>query len=372
MAPLFYLKIFGVIFALVGLVVLGRNPRDASGRLTRHGRWLMAVAIGGAAITGLTAFYEELNKQQADAVQREKSEDLLSSVERGVYSTADASLDLGYELDPSEAGLEGYKQKLESLLKEAQNSERQGHTSGLLQGCSLQRSPQTDLGIINCARAGTDQPSTYVGFFGFHPIDPGDGFEITGGKYIHFQPHSLLAGNYEDAIVSHLIKMTAVNVHFLGPPSTDFTVTLNELAHAGPTFFSYHNGKLILSSGSTPFASAPELRRRWTSGAAIPSIVDLLGTEALLRVIVSDYACVGVGEVDRCLHLKEKYQAALKPKCLTITFQHRRDIVFRSETADQGSNFLRIKFPAKLSDFPQNTNRQQCLTQYQQVDMPSP
>src|SRR4051794_31959025 len=133
---------------------------------------------------------------------------------------------------------------------------------------------------------------------------------------------------------------------------------VREIADAGPTFFSYHDGKIVLSSGWTPFELAPVLRGRWKAGTAIPSIVDLLGTEAQLRVIVSDYACEGIGEMDRCLRLKEKYQAALKPKCLTITFQHRRDIIFRAETPDRGSNFLQIRFPAKLSEFPENTNRQ--------------
>jgi hypothetical protein len=88
--------------------------------------------FSGAILSILTTESENFGKQRADSEQRERSEPLLSSVERGVYNTADPSLDVGYEVDLAEAGFDGYKQELEMLLKEAGTSERQGKNSGVL------------------------------------------------------------------------------------------------------------------------------------------------------------------------------------------------------------------------------------------------
>jgi hypothetical protein len=168
-----------------------------------------------------------------------------------------------------------------------------------------------------------------LGFEGWHPNSPPDGYQISASNYIYFPPTSRLGLNYRDQLVARFLMMTGIAVRFFGPsetvdkatPPREFVVFLRELLEPQHvTFLGYQDGKLTVSSGSTWLRWTPLLDWRWRSGTAIPSVVDLLGTRAEFRPILSNYVCQGVGDVERCRRLEEKYKAALRARCLTISF----------------------------------------------------
>jgi hypothetical protein len=342
--------------AVITAMIVLLYARDPNAR--RVGYW--AVAITGCSFVLNTAvlYSESAGKKEADARQRDRSEKLLSSVERGVYNTADPSLELGYEVDLVEAGLDDYKNELEGLLNWVKAPVDKQGKSQIPKDCAVEKNP-CGLPIITCPGG---QPGVFPGLAGdWYANLPTYGFQIAGGSNIVlFRPTSGLGLKHRDALVANLLNMSGIAVRFLESPATpdktaakaEFAVLLGELQEPQhSTVLQYRDGKLIVSSGSTRLTWTPRLDWRWTAGTAIGSVINLLGTEAEARPILSSNVCVGLSDVDLCRNTARKFMPALRVTRLTIAFPHRRDIVF--QTAADGNRRLVIKFPETLADFPE-------------------
>src|SRR5438093_2912777 len=109
----FYFKVVSGLAATVfGMLGIGTKTREDNGKLTRNGK----IALTGIIVSGICALgssvYEFTTSQERGREEREKSQRLMLSVQRGIYPLRDLKMSVEISLDRDFIGLAEYKKSL--------------------------------------------------------------------------------------------------------------------------------------------------------------------------------------------------------------------------------------------------------------------
>ena len=118
----FLLKLLaGIAAAGFGIFGVGIETRDKDGKLTRYGRIaLIGIICAGvlAVLAVATSTYELVTGQQKAAQDRLKSEQLMLSVQRGLYPLRGMRFRAQIKIDDSFIGVREYKESLKTRIRQ--------------------------------------------------------------------------------------------------------------------------------------------------------------------------------------------------------------------------------------------------------------
>ncbi len=113
----FVLKLVaGIATAGFGILGIGAKTRDDAGRLTSEGKVALIGILISAIIGGASGVYDFVSGQRAAEVERQKSQRLMLSVQRGIYPLRGITGDLVIGFRQDFLGLADYKTTLRKAL----------------------------------------------------------------------------------------------------------------------------------------------------------------------------------------------------------------------------------------------------------------